>query len=150
MRPKEIWDSLFETGSHSSERPEVQKKPVVRKPEKLNYVDIEDLGDKLRVTIIIVGCESADCDCIGKPTSDPKILISEEMRIERKAKKADKGSTYLHRGIMPQDTIDIVSLGCQVVAETDLQNKGKTDVTPGALVFTLTKVVPTGRASFTF
>ena len=149
-----FWTKLFEAEdpevSAAQVKTEVQKAPARKKLKDIDYVDIEDLGDSIRVTVVVVGCESADFDCIGRPsTSDPSFTVADEMRIERKAKKADKNGKYLHRGIMPKDTLDVISLGCQVKAENDLQLRAE-NLGNGVITFKLTKVAPTGKASFDF
>lgn len=151
MGKKGFWENFFATADTTpSVQTEVHTTPVAKRSKGVDYVDIEDLGTELKVTIVVVGCKSADFDCIGKSlVNDPKTIVADEMRIERKAKDADQGK-YLHRGIMPQDTVDIIPLGCQVVAESDLQKKGDTVAVPGAVVFKLKKFAPTSKASFTF
>jgi HSP20 family molecular chaperone IbpA len=146
-----FWEKMFATDDTAapSAQAEVHTTPVAKRSRGIKY-DIEDLGTELKVTIPVVCCKSADFDCIGKPlVNDPKTFVADEMRIERKAEDADRRK-YLHRGIMPQDTVDIIPLECQVIPESNLQDKGDRDAVPGAIVFTLKKFVPTSRASFTF
>jgi HSP20 family molecular chaperone IbpA len=151
MGMKDFWENMFATEDTTapSAQAKVHTTPVAKRSKGIKY-DIEDLGTELKVTIVVVGCKNADFDCIGKPlVNDPRTFVADEMRIERKAKDADRRK-YLHRGIMPQDTVDIIPLECQVIAESNLQDKGDRDAVPGAIVFTLKKFVPTSRASFTF
>ncbi len=155
MGNKGFWANMFATTDSAtpSAQAEVHTTPVAKRSRGVKHdikYDIEDLGTELKVTVVVVGCKNADFDCIGKPlVNDPKTFVADEMRIERKAKDAGRRK-YLHRGIMPQDTVNIIPLECQVIPESNLQDKGDRDAVPGAIVFTLKKFVPTSRASFTF
>ena len=153
-----IFDSLFSTANganstnNSTETAKVKETPKVRGVKKgLPYVDVIDAESHIIFRVDTSGCDSTIVSFDTKPlASDHSVLVSDTIRFKRVAKKAKDGVKYISRGIVPEDTIDVLSVDPhQFYAVEDVRSVSTYDPDDSSIVvIELKKVKPTCMATF--
>ena len=152
-------DALFSTAStantaanSTSNITRVKEEHKVRgAKEKLPYVDVIDDGSHILLRVDSSGCETKVSFDSRPLPSDHKTLVSNTIRFERIAKKAKDGVKYISRGIVPEDTVDVLSIKPEYTFYPVKDIKSATTLDPDDAsihVIKLEKVVPTYEATF--
>lgn len=150
-------DALFSTASTASTAAttsnitKVKETPKVRgAKERLSYVDVIDDGSHILLRVDSSGCETKVSFDSRPLPSDHKTLVSNTIRFKRIAKKAD-GVKYISRGIVPEDTVDVLSIKHEYTfyPVKDIKSATTPDPDDASIhVIKLEKVVPTYEATF--
>ena len=119
--------------------------------EKLPFVDVIDGGSYIFLRVDSSGCETK-VSFISRPLpSDHTTLVSNAIKFKRTARKAEDGVKYISRGIVPEDTVDVLSIKDEhtFYPIEDIESVTTLDPDDDSIhVIKLKKVVPTYEATF--
>ena len=151
-------DALFSTAgtvstaANSTSNIKVKDEHKVRgAKEKLPYVDVIDGGSYILLRVDSSGCET-NVSFISRPLpSDHTTLVSNVIKFKRTARKAEDGVKYISRGIVPEDTVDVLSIKEEHTFYPIEDIKSVTTPDPkdnSIYLIKLKKAVPTYEATF--
>ena len=151
-----LMDIFFSTASTSSAAASTsnitkEEHKVRGAKEKLSYVDVIDDSSHILLRVDSSGCETK-VSFVSRPLpSDHKTLVSNTIRFKRIARKAEDGVKYISRGIVPEDTVDVLSIKDEYAfyPVKDIESVTTSDPDDASIhVIKLEKVVPTYEATF--